>query len=123
MPRLPTIRVIGSQDISTSFRSLTGASRSGAVTVAMLSLLPPDDLRNRSPPWGRWGSADGAASYTKTGDSRLGRSRLRPATRGAFLIAWTDSVPWAVGVGVVSGGELRAAMPPLRLLVRGGVGE
>src|SRR5262245_4528181 len=40
MPRLPTIRVIGSQDISTSFRSWTGASRPGAVTVAMVSLLP-----------------------------------------------------------------------------------
>src|SRR5437763_833628 len=39
MPRLPTIRVIGSQDISTSFRDSAGASRAGAVTVAMGSLL------------------------------------------------------------------------------------
>src|SRR5215831_15978291 len=73
MPRLPTIRVIGSQDISTSFRSLTGASRAGAVAVAMLFLL--------------------------------------------------SLVARAVGVGVVSGGELGAAVPPLRLLIDRGVGE
>src|SRR6266480_80384 len=39
MPRLPTMRVIGSQDISTSFRDLVGASCWGAVTVDMISLL------------------------------------------------------------------------------------
>src|SRR5262249_17244618 len=37
--------------------------------------------------------------------------------------ATTHLVPWAVGVGVVTGGELGAAVPPLRLLVDGGVGQ
>src|SRR5689334_16598198 len=40
MPRLPTIRVIGSHDISTSLRASPAAPRSVLVTVAMDSLLP-----------------------------------------------------------------------------------
>src|SRR5271166_6580734 len=44
MPRLPTMRVIGSQDISTSLRVPVGATRSGAVTVAIDALL---SLRQR----------------------------------------------------------------------------
>src|SRR3954465_781753 len=39
MPRLPTIRVIGSHDISTSLLFWAGASRLGSVTVAKVSLL------------------------------------------------------------------------------------
>src|SRR5262245_54504075 len=72
MPRLPTIRVIGSQDISTSFRSPLGASRFGWVAVAIGSLLP------------------GAGS---------------------------------VGRGMVTGGQLGSALPPLRLPVERRVGE
>src|SRR5437764_14876550 len=40
MPRLPTMRVIGSQDISTSLRVSVGDALSGKVTVAMTSLPP-----------------------------------------------------------------------------------
>src|SRR5947208_3316902 len=72
MPRLPTIRVIGSQDISTRWRPSVGAWRRGAVTVLIGSLL-----------------ASGLA----------------------------------VRRGVVAGGEPRAAVAPLRLLVDGVVGD
>src|SRR5690242_10434381 len=74
MPRLPTIRVIGSHDISTSFPGTLGAARCGSVTVAMLSLLS----RYLAGPVGCW---------------------------------------------VIAGGQLAAAVPPLRLLVDRGVGE
>src|SRR5438132_6066358 len=39
MPRLPTMRVIGSQFISTRFRFLVGTSFTGAVVVLIRSLL------------------------------------------------------------------------------------
>src|SRR5215470_3191355 len=39
MPRLPTMRVIGSQDISTSLRVPVGAARSGKVVVVIMPFL------------------------------------------------------------------------------------
>src|SRR3954452_15556520 len=68
MPRLPTIRVIGSHDISTTFRLGDLVSRLGVVTVAMV-----------------------------------------------YLLLVVGSV---VGRGDIPGGELAAAMPTPRLLVR-----
>src|SRR5215470_12313985 len=70
MPRLPTMRVIGSQFISTSLRLPVVVACLGVVAVAMSALLPV-----------------------------------------------------AVGRGVVAGGQLMAAVTPLRLLVDGGVGH
>src|SRR4051794_40816391 len=75
MPRLPTIRVIGSHDISTRFPDGVRASFSGMVTVAIARLLISV-----------W---------------------LRPG----------------VGRGPISGGQLGAPVPPLRLLVERVGGE
>src|SRR5580692_9489803 len=73
MPRLPTIRVIGSQFISTRFLFLLGTSLVGAVTVLI---------------------------------------------RRSFGF----SVEWSVRSRVVSGGQFRAGMSPLRFFIDGILG-
>src|SRR5579885_3400715 len=93
MPRLPTMRVIGSQDISTRFRDGAAPLRSGAVTVAM--------------------SPSTRLAATRSG--ALGtRAPLRVAAKRSIVPA---------SRGVVSGGELPAAVAPARLLVDGVVGQ
>src|SRR5438105_1518548 len=77
MPRLPTIRVIGSQFISTSLRASAGRSARGVVMVDM-------------------------------GVTPSGRVRLDAPYSIVPIRRW-----------MVSGGQLAAAVPPLRFLVAG----
>src|SRR5437016_3715878 len=101
MPRLPTMRVIGSHDISTSLRVPVCVSRSGVVTVAIGVLLLV---------------------------VRCSLSVVRCQKRQAVLLGprTTDNeqrTTSSVSPGLVSRGELAATVTPPGFLVDGFVGH